>query len=203
MSKNFLKQGTKYLQETKLAVGLALDLIEKRKQHIEKIVSLSGGVVADSAEEAERLAWEKYEKNRTKIEAYAKELTKKEFSTAVMAGAVLQIAKQGLSLVLSKKPEPSQGRQIRSVHSSDIIWAGRNQAIHFEEGHFHKHTYEIFDKLAINHGMRNVHRDISFDLRNPLWKKKSMALNVISLLEWSSYKHYHDDMVLIFSVYVE
>lgn len=192
------KQGTRYLRETKLAVELALALVEERNKHIERIVSLSGTAIADSAEEADRLAWETYEKNRTKIEAFAKELNAKEYSTAVMAGAVLQIAKQGLSVVLGGKPTPPHGRQIRGVHVSDIIWASRNQALHFEEGKFNQHTYEVFEKLATNHGLRRVRRDISFDLHNPLWKKKSLALSILSLLGWSTYKQYKNDMMQIF-----
>ena len=165
MSKDITnKQGTRYLRETKLAVELALALIEERNKHLEQIVSLSGTAIADTAEEADRLAWETYEKNRTKIEAFAKELNAKEYSTAVMAGAVLQIAKQGLSLVLGGKPTPPLGRQIRGVHVSDIIWASRNQALHFEEGEFNQHTYAVFEKWLFRLSYGSL-RSVNMSLR--------------------------------------
>ena len=54
-------------------------------------------------------------------------------SMSCLAGAVLQIAKQVLSLRYSSKPKISGARNIGSQSIIDVIWEGRNHAMHWEE----------------------------------------------------------------------
>src|SRR4051794_20405960 len=50
---------------------------------------------------------------------------------AVIAGAILQIAKQGLSLSHGPLGNCPAGRGIGSQTLSTVIWQGRNQAMHY------------------------------------------------------------------------
>ncbi len=192
-----MKIGRDYLTETKWAVDHTFDLIAKHSRLLKELVKLSAPSVAvDTKEGAERLAWEKFRKNRVRIRSIGKKWQTQEFSASIMAGGILQIAKQGISIVFGGKPDPPCGRSIREVNLSDLIWAARNQAQHFEEGNFNSHTRDVFEKLATNHDYGAV-RDAAFDLKNHIWEKKSLASNIISLLGWTSYKNYRDDMIEI------
>lgn len=50
-----------------------------------------------------------------------------------IAGAILQIAKQGISLVHGGLGAAPAGRALGSLAARDIIWQARNQSMHYEE----------------------------------------------------------------------
>lgn len=62
------------------------------------------------------------------------ELKAREHATQVLGGAILQIGKQAISVAHGNLPACPDGRMIGSQGIKHIIWQGRNQAIHFEEG---------------------------------------------------------------------
>lgn len=51
-----------------------------------------------------------------------------------ICGAILQIAKQGISVAHGGLSSAPTGRMIGSAAVRDIIWQGRNQSLHYEEG---------------------------------------------------------------------
>ncbi len=55
-------------------------------------------------------------------------------SMSCLAGAVLQIAKQTLSLRHSGKPDITGAKQIGLQSVIEVIWEGRNHAMHWDEG---------------------------------------------------------------------
>jgi hypothetical protein len=105
-------------------------------------------------------------------------LTKQE-SIKSLSGALLQIAKQGLSLVHGKLSDCPNGRSINGEFIKVIIWQGRNQSLHFEDGHFRKPVEQCFKKINI-----------------PL-EKKNLAKEIIDLLGWRNYKQYESDLMLL------
>lgn len=105
-----------------------------------------------------------------------------------IAAAVLQIAKQGMSLVYGSVKDVPQGRVIGALPIRDIIWYGRNQALHFEEGAPRNHVAVLFSQLGAEHGHK-------FSLKQHI--KQSRAKQVLELLEWDSYEQYLADMVTL------
>lgn len=101
-----------------------------------------------------------------------------------ICGAVLQIAKQGISIAHGGLTGPS-GRSVGSVALRDIVWQARNQAIHSEEGNFRRPILQVFASLEADFG-----REFSLS-QHP---GQSRANQVLELLEWHSYDNYARDM---------
>ena len=98
-------------------------------------------------------------------------------SMSCLAGAVLQIAKQVLSLRHSGKPEIS-ARNIGSQSIIDVIWEGRNHAMHWGDGEPRPKVKDMLNALSLDIG-------ISIDLG----KNNSPA--ILDALCWKS----SDDMI--------
>ncbi|KPQ27649.1 MAG: PPE family [Marinobacter excellens HL-55] len=106
-------------------------------------------------------------------------------ATQAIAGGVLQIAKQGISLVFGKKGHAPMGRQIGVLPIRDIIWEGRNQALHYEEANYKKAVKEVFSALEQDHGEH-------FSLESH--GHQSRAKQVLYVLGWFSFDDYARDM---------
>ena len=106
-------------------------------------------------------------------------------SLSIIAGAILQIAKQGISFKYKSISKCPDGRVIGRETLKNIIWQGRNQAMHFEEEGYNEYVKKCFKNLAIDFGNR-------FSLSD-----KNLAYDVIMLLDWTSYAVYEKDMTLL------
>lgn len=73
------------------------------------------------------------------------------FAVEVLCGALMQFAKQAVSIAFAGRPKKFAGRKIHDLPVGEIAWAARNQAMHFEEGRFKQHTTSVFDALAEAH----------------------------------------------------
>jgi hypothetical protein len=103
------------------------------------------------------------------------------FSLAVLAGAILQMGRQGISYewkVYQKAP------QVRNIHDNPtlpialVVFAGRNQALHFEEAKMkQKFVRDVLDALGLRHEA-----------------KKNLARDFLSHLGWRDYDAYLKDM---------
>lgn len=109
-------------------------------------------------------------------------------ATQAIAAAILQIAKQGLSIVYGGLAAAPDGRVIGTLPIRDIIWQARNQALHFEEGSFGKPVTTLFSALEAEHGPQ-------FSLAHHA--KQSRAKQVLALLRWDNYENYLTDMVTL------
>ena len=84
------------------------------------------------------------------------------------------------------------GRDIRGVPIGLVIYAGRNQYNHVDDGQLRQPNVAIFEKLATGHTYGDGIRDPDFDLQNGLvWNYVS---NVISIMGWRTYDDYEKDM---------
>lgn len=121
---------------------------------------------------------------RFEVEArdIAQNLNNISLSLSIIAGSVLQIAKQGISIAYSNLSNCPSGRAVGPDSLKNIIWHGRNQALHFEEGKYHSQTVACFQKLETTYGSK-------FSLG-----RKNLALAVIEILDWTSYTKYEQDM---------
>ena len=106
-------------------------------------------------------------------------------ATQALAGAVLQIAKQGISVVHGGPATAPTGRTVGTLFVRDIVWQARNQSMHYEEGNFKKALTELFANLETERGPQ-------FSLA--AHPKQNRAKQVLDLLGWSSYSAYKQDM---------
>lgn len=84
---------------------------------------------------------------RSEIDSLRASIGAKQQAVQSICGALLQIAKQGISFVHGSKSAASVGRAIGTSHLLDIVWASRNQAIHYEDGVFNNSVTSIFFAL--------------------------------------------------------
>jgi len=101
-----------------------------------------------------------------------------------VCGAILQIAKQGISIVHGNLANAPLGRSIGTVSLKDVVWQARNQAIHYEEGNFRAPVVHVFQALESSHGG-------AFSLQNHAGQ--SRAKQIVDLLGWNSYQAYLSD----------
>jgi len=106
-------------------------------------------------------------------------------ATQALAGAVLQIAKQGISFVYGGLTAAPEGRNVGSLPIRDIIWQARNQSMHYEEGSFKKPLLDLFTKLETEQGSQ-------FCLATH--PHQNRAKQVLDLLGWANYTTYEQDM---------
>lgn len=108
------------------------------------------------------------------------------FSVAALSGSLLQYAKQGLSLRYGTKRDGCPvGRELVQLPVHEIIWQGRNQALHWEVGEPHAPVVNCFDHLAAN--------------ADPVfaeYKFRSLAYEIVSLLGWRTVEDFNRDMYL-------
>lgn len=109
----------------------------------------------------------------------------KSASIVALCGAVLQIAKQGISIVHSGLSNCPAGRAIGSEYLKNVIWHGRNQSMHYEEGRFSQAVRDCFSSLEISFGNK-----FSLDLNTG----KNLAHDVIDILGWKDYSIYKADL---------
>lgn len=102
-----------------------------------------------------------------------------------VCGAILQIAKQGISIVHDSLENAPTGRMVGTVALKSVVWQARNQAIHFEEGNFRQPVVQVFQELEVVFGP-------AFSLQNH--PGQSRAKQVVDLLGWSSYQAYLSDV---------
>jgi hypothetical protein len=113
-------------------------------------------------------------------------LLDKRFSLTALAGALLHIGKQGISVVRRNPASCPDGRSVCGVPLKWAIWAGRNQALHYEEPRMiNDETQGYLQCMGENGG--NV-------LLLSARAGESLALPVLEQLGWFSFAAYRDDM---------
>jgi hypothetical protein len=98
-----------------------------------------------------------------------------EQSMAVLGGAVLQIAKQALSFRFGAKGNlPSVNtKQIGSQNITEVIWEGRNHALHWEEGEPKRPGKTMLQRLKA---------DLGVNIRD----NQNNSLEIIDVLGWDN-----------------
>jgi hypothetical protein len=130
------------------------------------------GVDKDRHEEQERL-----DVLRARFDA-------RRFSLAATAGTILQFAKQGISMVHGGPGTCPPGRTIGTAESlKNVIWQGRNQAIHWEEGKLTDAVTTCFGHLTSDFG--KPFDDVFAG---------SLAFRVVHLLGWRTWGEFATDM---------
>jgi hypothetical protein len=109
----------------------------------------------------------------------------RQHAVQALVGAILQIAKQGISLVHGSLSAAPPGKSVGSLAMRDVIWQSRNQSMHYEEGRYKQPLTDMFSTLEREHGSQ-------FSLAS--FPKQSRAKQVLDLLGWKNYEAYIQDM---------
>ncbi|KAB2311488.1 hypothetical protein F8A87_06695 [Betaproteobacteria bacterium SCN2] len=143
-------------------------------------VMVAFGRAAMASQEAERL--------RGEVATLQASIGTHQHAVQAIAGAILQIAKQGISLFYGSREAAPTGRMLGSLPVRDVIWQARNQSMHYEEGAFGKPVCDLFTKLEQEQGPQ-------FSLVNhPV---QNRAKQIIDVLGWSDYGNYMQDMQVL------
>lgn len=149
------------------------------RQHQDLVVAKAASVDAQP-DELLRVARQQY-----KLEATKKAIMTFESSASILAGSILQIVQQGMSRVHSSIwTYPHKGRTIHGVSLCDLVWQGRNQAMHYETTAKRADWSAVFANL-------NVAMPSAFSIAPPY---VSRAKSIFDLLGWGSYSVYERDV---------
>ena len=108
------------------------------------------------------------------------------FSVGSLCGSLLQIAKQGISVAHGDLDSCPNGRDVHGHHLKQVIWQGRNQSIHWEEGNPHPPVGQLFDSLATN-----------VDPKFGNYTTQNCAFDIVDLLNWRTLDKFKTDMNLL------
>lgn len=101
-----------------------------------------------------------------------------------LAGSVLQIAKQVISLRHSGKPAIAAARNIGSQSIVEVIWEGRNHATHW-------------DDETPKEKVQNMLNTLSTDLGITIEIGKNNCLSILGTLDWKSSDNVVSDLKLL------
>lgn len=106
----------------------------------------------------------------------------KSASISALSGAILQIAKQCISLKYGKPKSAPAGEDIDGVLIKEIIWEGRNQSIHYENpNEISGNVVTLFAKLDSIRG-----DGVTWDARS----KTNFAFEIVQFLGWRTYSDF-------------
>jgi hypothetical protein len=125
---------------------------------------------------------------KAELDILSKSILAKKDSMNSLSMGLLQIAKQGISTVHGYPSQCPSGRNIDSETLKNVIWQGRNQSIHCEEGNPNQKIKDCFSNLTNDFGSE-------FDLTVDYTANK--ARKIIGLLNWVTYDNYENDMILL------
>lgn len=106
-------------------------------------------------------------------------------SRAAMSGALLQIAKQGLSQIHGKPATIPPGRTVMGVDLKAMVWEGRNQSLHWEEGNPRPAIVVCFGSLATADPVFGGYATMN------------LAFEIIKALEWRNWEAFEADLLSI------
>jgi len=158
-------------------------------------------------------AW--YTANHANIKAELeaqKQYLGESFAQATLCGSILQLAAKAIECYSKNTEIPEDweslikpgvkpvafctGRLVRGVPLGLVIYAGRNQHIHFEDQDLREPNVEVFRRLAVNHGYGRGSTEPVVDPAFHLGTESidSFANNITALIGWRSVEAYEADM---------
>ncbi|KJS22898.1 MAG: hypothetical protein VR76_15105 [Pseudomonas sp. BRH_c35] len=161
---------------------IAQEALEVSRRANEETLALFDGVPDAYAEGLDRV--------RMKLRANENGLATGELLIGVAAGAILQIAKQALSMRYRDRTNGPEGRELSGTCIRDLIWHGRNQAMHYEETRLEPELNERGKVIRGRDRSTWVETFQTLNQQNPerfVMKEphQSLAKDVLDLLEWT------------------
>jgi hypothetical protein len=112
------------------------------------------------------------------------QIAARSFSIDSLASALLQQAKQGISIAHGNLGDCPNGRLIGTQPLKTVIWQARNQALHWEDRTFNQSVHQCFDALA---------NDI--DPMFADYTQRCMAFDILELFAWKNVESFRHDML--------
>lgn len=179
-----------YLQQTETAAQILFEGIDKYLKIIKSVPLSDVGTTA-------------------KWSAAQKQFIYESFAMATLCGAVLQLAYMAIKQYSNNSSVPDRfnalinkgslakkfciGREKHSVPIGLIIYAGRNQAAHYDDSNLSEINRSIFEGLCARTSRTGKeYRHPQFDLNNEI--TVNFAGNITGLLGWRGYDAYQHDM---------
>ena len=200
-----------YLNEMKHAASETLRLSWSEHKQLEDLEAYIARLTAQIEDSARRIQWltdnpefdddlqstamhwESYfgpEKDKHYAEMSRSELEilldLRKFSIGAFNANMLQYAKQGISVVHSQLSACPDGKMFGTQPLKNIIWQGRNQALHWEDQSFSPPVTACFEALA---------REI--DPKFNEYASRNLASDVVTLVGWKEYADFEKDMLLL------
>lgn len=124
-----------------------------------------------------------------KVHGLTESIEAKSASISALSGAILQLAKQCISLRYGRPQNAPDGPDVDGISVKEIIWEGRNQSIHYE------------NPKEISDGVVGLFKRLDASRNDGVvWNPRSQinfAFEVVSFLGWSTYENYERHMNLI------
>lgn len=202
-----------YLNEIDYAVRHLLPIVWDERNHLRSLAAEVERLTAQVQDTYERAHWiamnaedaddvglatgmhwdnyfgddkERFYKDKERA-SLADQVAAHEFSAGSLAGSLLQHAKQGISLVHGGFGGCPDGRQVSTSQTlKNVIWQGRNQALHWEEGKPHPPVAQCFDALAAEVAPKFAD-----------YRTRNLAIDVVELLGWTDFDKFQADMLLL------
>lgn len=201
-----------YIADTEYAIHGLIDLITSEEKQLTQLQSQHDGLIRREKHLNQILADAPFNddmvplqeqafaitlhKTREEIDALKNQIIvlqssidAKSDSINALCGAILQIAKQGISTVHGKLNVCPDGRSIgvglEREKLKNVIWQARNQSMHYEENSFNQSVIDCFSKLETSYGSK-------FSL--VMNRGRNLAHDVIQELGWKDYSRYENDM---------
>ncbi len=208
-----MQTAIEYLDKTESAMRKLFEGIDSYLALLRRSQSLAfeSSTTDYEKRQAERDIW--FSQNRNAIMASfadQREFAAESFAQAVLCGAVLQVAAKAIEMYSASTIVPSEwksvigknrnaanfccGRSIRGVPLGLVIYAGRNQHIHFQDKKLIAPSNTVFEHLATsnNCGYEVTYCDPAFNLMND--RLVSFASNITELIGWGTYDSYSQDI---------
>lgn len=188
-----------YIKELEVASSALIDSIWKEYEQvkgvdmqIKKLLQMSSKRYkqirirysdVDNLINSEGSAWKSHLDEEFYVKKLRQQLDTHTYSVEALCSALLQIAKQGISLVYRGLHSCPNGRKIGRRYLKEIIWEGRNQTMHYEEGNCRSPIVNLFSDLAKDNAVFNKYNTYN------------LAFEIIKLLNWTSIDRYNKDLL--------
>ena len=197
------------LQDVKYALESLLDLVWKERTEMDNLIKKKNNLVKKLAHDNELLDflshnpdlddegigtmiyWSEiktdiptFNELEKKILDLKEEIRNKQYSIDTLSSSILQIAKQGIIRKYGNLESCKNGRKLKDLLIKEIIWYGRNQGMHFEEGDLNSTTKGFFEKLIIKYP--NLFK---------AYLQKNMSFKILGILDWNTYNNLEKDML--------
>lgn len=168
---------------------------------IENEISQKKGITLDEITSADQeiiVSLNNIQDHQIELKPFKNLQKKREDSLQLLSGALLQAAKQAISIEFEYPSNISTSDSVEnsSLKLGEIIWSGRNQSLHWEEGWFDQTTVNVFKQLSKEFSeIDEVPLKGNHSIRIPGYDRKSYAFEIVSkVLQWDDYNKFKDNM---------
>jgi hypothetical protein len=118
-----------------------------------------------------------------KAEEVAKSIEARRISADALASGLLQVVKQGMSIVNGGLQQSPEGRHISGLKLRSVVWQARNQCMHYEEQNLNEWVVGCF--VALGDRVAPVFKE---------YNERNLAYEVVKMLGWDKLSQFNEDL---------